>query len=708
MACSIHVSSVAGTEATPGGALSQVVISGTVQGCKSLVVEIHDTTTNTDFGPFDLDTPHDGPWSLTLQAGADFDPEKLNCDDKIVVVASCKDDKNCHGSLSETLPCGNCPTVTLSVEVGACDGTNRQVTLQATISGGPAQIGYQWEFGDGQNGLADVVTANPVTVTHAYPAPGPQSTHYVARFHITSPLGCPTAEKSFDVQPCQADCPQHVTLRVARVLRGGRFEIVDPSAPCLAPGLYRVSLAEPSPSGLTVSWSIDGTAAGTGSSVDVTLAAGETIDVSVAVSRDGCPTLSRSVELVGCTPCPSEVDLEVFSVAADGRRTRVVPADHDCLPPGRYIVQVTAPTGGTFSWSVDGVRDPNASGHEFAHNLGSGEQVTITAATAPAHCPVVSSGVTLRGCQCPDDVGLTVFDAAGRPVDPSHCVEPGDYRVVASGADTAGATRQWSVNGQPVAGNGSEEGVTVDAPVKLSCAEDAPPTTVSLTVSSANCPTRTAAVTLSVCARFVMSVCCEILDVLLLVLAGLTLVAVALWLCPEALIIPELVVFFTAFGWIIALVLLLLFAAALAVWFLICKPDWCFDILPLLWQIAFIAAVVFIYFGSCPACHTPLLPIGILLMLVFAALILVWILNCRPSRCQVVWELLKLGFANTLIGLIESAIALIPILAGLGMCISPLAVIFLWLINAFLDGLLMLLPFLCGFNPRRPVRAPRG
>jgi hypothetical protein len=45
------------------------------------------------------------------------------------------------------------------------------------------------------------------------------------------------------------------------------------------------------------------------------------------------------------------------------------------------------------------------------------------------------------------------------------------------------------------------------------------------------------------------------------------------------------------------------------------------------------------------------------------------------------------------------------ILVGLGMCISPLAVLFLWLINTFLFGLSMLLPSVCGFNPRGAGRA---
>ena len=76
------------------------------------------------------------------------------------------------------------------------------------------------------------------------------------------------------------------------------------------------------------------------------------------------------------------------------------------------------------------------------------------------------------------------------------------------------------------------------------------------------------------------------------------------------------------------------------VWFVICPPNWCRDILPKLWQGALIAGITFIYFGSCPLClATPigsLLPWGVGLLLLGAGLLLLWILTCRPTQCETV------------------------------------------------------------------------
>jgi hypothetical protein len=143
------------------------------------------------------------------------------------------------------------------------------------------------------------------------------------------------------------------------------------------------------------------------------------------------------------------------------------------------------------------------------------------------------------------------------------------------------------------------------------------------------------------------------------------------------------------------------------VWFVICPPDWCRDILPKLWQAAFIAGITFIYFGSCPLCAvTPigaLLFWGILLLLVGAGLLLAWILGCRPGQCETAWRLIELGLVNTVIGGIESVLGLLPAAFGLATCVSPLAVVFLWLVTAFLDALVLFLPLFCGFNPIAPA-----
>ena len=156
------------------------------------------------------------------------------------------------------------------------------------------------------------------------------------------------------------------------------------------------------------------------------------------------------------------------------------------------------------------------------------------------------------------------------------------------------------------------------------------------------------------------------------------------------------------------------------VWFVLCPPDWCRDVLPKLWQGALMAGIIFIYFGSCPLCQvTPigsLLAWGVVLLLVGAGLLLWWVLSCRPSQCETVWRLLELGVVNTIIGGIETAIACCRWRSASPPASRLLAGIFLWLVNAFLDFLVFLLPRFCGFNPvapaafgpfRRPPLRPR-
>lgn len=252
----------------------------------------------------------------------------------------------------------------------------------------------------------------------------------------------------------------------------------------------------------------------------------------------------------------------------------------------------------------------------------------------------------------------------------------------------------------------------VAAPVSACCSDGVPVTTVSLTVTTPGCDPQTVAVSLRPCAEFVFNTCCQIFGTLVLLLFGLTVVAAALALCPQVLIVPPAVAFFVAFGLLIFLALLFLLIIVVLVWFVICPPNWCRDILPKLWQGALIAGITFIYFGSCPLClATPigsLLPWGVGLLLLGAGLLLLWILTCRPTQCETVWRLVELGVVNTVIGVLEMILA--------GACTPLIAEIFLWLVTLFLDVLVFLLPQFCGFNPiapaafalfRRPPSDPR-
>ena len=149
----------------------------------------------------------------------------------------------------------------------------------------------------------------------------------------------------------------------------------------------------------------------------------------------------------------------------------------------------------------------------------------------------------------------------------------------------------------------------------------------------------------------------------------------------------------------------------MVLWFLLCPPDWCRDLLPKLWQLAFIAGIAFAYFGSCPLCAVTLvgslLIWGVVLLVVGAGLLIWWIESCRPTQCLTVWRLLELGAVNTVLGLIESVLGFV-VPGAIPACVSVWALIFMWAVNAFLDSLLLGLPAFCGFNPLQPPAAVRG
>ena len=184
------------------------------------------------------------------------------------------------------------------------------------------------------------------------------------------------------------------------------------------------------------------------------------------------------------------------------------------------------------------------------------QTLTVSAIVTIPGCPDLNPAITIAACCCPE-VSLTVLDADGDVVDPAQCVAPGTYTVRAEGddLDDESTDLSWSISGQAVAGNGTERDVRVAAPVSACCSDGVPVTTVSLTVTTPGCDPQTVAVSLRPCAEFVFNTCCQIFGTLVLLLFGLTVVAAALALCPQVLIVPPAVAFFVAFGLLIFLAL---------------------------------------------------------------------------------------------------------------------------------------------------------
>jgi hypothetical protein len=108
-------------------------------------------------------------------------------------------------------PCPQIVSATASA-AGVCnaDGT-RTVSLNATLSGGPAQT-YHWEFGTPGGASATIDATLPgatPAVSHDYPAPGAGTSSYTATFTVTGPdPSCvDTVAVAVDVAGCGGPCP---------------------------------------------------------------------------------------------------------------------------------------------------------------------------------------------------------------------------------------------------------------------------------------------------------------------------------------------------------------------------------------------------------------------------------------------------------------------------------------------------------------------
>ena len=701
-----------------GGEVVRIEVEGSTTGCDEVEVSLHDDSAGIDVGSLVVTPDPAGDWAASFVHGEGFDLKGVLCGDKVTVVATCtksQDDEPCEAKVEKELPCkagegGGCPDVSVTLRPGECNPANtaRSVSFDVAVGGG-AQIQYVWNFGDGAPLTSLATGSGNFSATHSYAA----GATYYANLFIAAPAGCTATPDPItvvvDACATPTECPDDPRFVAERHLPGNQRDRVDIEAQCVPAGDYTISLSNVYPPGTDLYWSVDDVLTGQGESIEVTIAEGQTVEIEVIATKSGCPPVSESVDLSGCRECPTENELALERRLPGGQR-EPVPVGDGCIPAGNYVVRLVEPDGDVaIDWFEDGVLVEDEHDRTLRVRVAEGQVLVVSARVEIPGCDDLNPSIRIEACDCPDDLALTVLDADGDVVDPAQCVAPGTYtvRATASGIDDEATERAWSVNGVAVPGNGTEQPLRVTAPVTGNCVGGVPATSASITVATPGCRPRTATVSLQPCAEFAFNLCCQIFGTLVLLLFGLTAIAAALALCPQVLVAPPLVAFFVAFGLPIFLALFALLVVAVIVWFVICPPDWCRDILPKLWQAAFIAGITFVYFGSCPLCSvTPigaLLFWGILLLLVGAALLLSWILGCRPSQCETAWRLIELGLVNTIIGGIESVLGLLPAAFGLATCVSPLALVFLWLVTAFLDGLVLFLPLFCGFNPVAPA-----
>ena len=674
MACQIIISGISGIVPGSGQPPSKLEVTGTVTDCQKICVKVINTLNGTETSVLETENINpNGEWIILFDAAnGDFTTGDFACSnvEKLVVEAFCCDEPTCGNSeafdgltcRADTDPCPSVNVEILSISQNCANDGKRLVSLRATVNNAPTPTIYEWDFGDGENSSSEVFSTNPVDIAHEYDASDPNNLSYVAEFRIVFPQGCPPGQVTVNLPHCQSEpCPDQISTEVRDAL--GNTVDIDQLA-CLDPGNYSVKVVQPSGSNLTFSWTINGTLqqGQTGSTLDVSVSAGQSLEINVAVVAPDCPPLADSVVLSGCQRCPDRARLAVL----DPLGNTIDIDTEDCIPATKYSIVLVEPDAPEMqiSWSVDGVLQPGFTTTEFSYDLSEGEVVEISVAVLIDGCPVLSDAITLVACDCPDEtLGITVTDTAGNTVNTVGCVNSGVYFLEATGGDLENVDLQWSAGATPL-GNGTQATITFDGSAIGGCCflrTTPPSTTVTVTAANAdpNCPDRSASVTLRGCRTDTFCIDCWLLRLAIIFFATISAMAAAVWICAKVVVnplIPQTAGWAAIAVWVAPVVLviaILITIAILLFWWWCCRPTWCDDWMVLLWQVLISAGFIFLYFGTCPFCALKLVPIGLLLFGSGVGVFIWWIVACRPSMCKIFFEIGSLGLVQLVVSWLE-------------------------------------------------------
>lgn len=412
MACSISISTPTAEVGGPGQGIVSLTVSGTANECASVRVRVQQTQPVHHSTPEKTVPVSGGAWSAAFTVAADdFPPGTFLCGrgNKYVIEAVCDDDPECSRTLADSLiSCGGCPDVTFTITPGDCEDGRRTVQLRAGVASS-ADATYVWFFGtDEDNQPGEDSQAGDGAGNLWLPPPGPDGLRVVETAHVYEPAGeqpanitvrlvtstGPTsecaAEAQFTLEPCTCD------LRIG-------LEVLDPDGTpvpaedCVPPGDYTVRVTSPSGSGVTHAWSVNGVSVSgqSGAELTVGVTAGETRTVSVFVTRGGCSG-SNAVFLAGCEDCSAfEAGVRVLDGGGN------VPTG-DCLQPGSYTVEVTAPTGAgnAFRWWIDDELQAGETGPVVSVEVPADTTRTVTLEARRGDCSDIATA-TLEACREP-------------------------------------------------------------------------------------------------------------------------------------------------------------------------------------------------------------------------------------------------------------------------------------------------------------------
>ena len=664
MTCSIEidVDSVEAIHDQPGLPPSNIIVEGTAEDCTVVLVYLSNINATVQV---EATVTNEGKWTAVFNAAENhFDPADFPCNlQDVKVHASCKDANSTCDPVVETIPILNCQIRDCPSQVSyiVYRGNNEQNLVDPSDCLEPGlytvkiidplsnHIYYQWSLNNETQ--ASDIGLFEYQIPLAYgDLPKPIS----GAIQIPAFVGC-LLSMNVTLTVCEEPvpplrCPETVSLEVTSL--GGRP--IDPDE-CLPSGQYVIRITEPVGDNIEYSWSVDNILQQdeNTASFSYELPANEEHEIQVSVSQADCPAVPGSVSLNACEEqhpldCPETVRLVVFNE----RRIPVQPAD-DCLPPGRYTIEVEDPVGAEFAyvWSVDGQVQVGEDENRFSYDLAEGGSVDVAVSVELEGCHPVPAGVKLVGCEEPpdcsqDSVELVVEDQGGNvvPTSAADCLEPGTYTVRVLTPSGDDVTYSWSVDSQ-VAEDELESDFTFDLTADASHL-------IQVSVTRSGCEPISGGVALRDCPESSSSIdFCLILRVFVLLGAGIALLGLALLACPlfAAPVLDPVVA--AIIGGIMAAVGTVVFLISLLLWVVICRPNLC-DWLILGWQIAAFATFIFFYIAFCPACLW-LGGLGLLAFGLFIFLFVSWLQACRPNRCEIFQEFLFVMIHIDLIVLLE-------------------------------------------------------
>lgn len=346
--------------------------------------------------------------------------------------------------------------------------------------------------------------------------------------------------------------------------------------------------------------------------------------------------------------CPTVAVIEVCDSAGD-----TVQVDGNnavlCLLPGDYTLKVVSPIaqpGVEFYWSDDdGLISPVISQQEITVQVAEGSIEPYYVSVTVPGCPPPSDGVELKGCviNCETGLFLELRNLSGMAVPTSSCVPPGDYLVHAVGPIEPPWDFKWTENGV-------QSNVETSAAYPLTVVSGSGHA-VEVEINAPGCENKTAGLTFSGCDAMKpdpVSPLCGVLTYAIGVAFGLaliiTLLALALQFCTNVPV-PTFVWYLVGAAWAVVLILIGL-SYFLCKFIEICpclsKCDW----LTIAWMGLLIGGIFALYLEGC--CKAWMLAVAIGMLLSALVSFIMWIAECKPSKCLII-ALLLLVF-GTIVG----------------------------------------------------------